>query len=127
MLFRSIKLGKIVNLLESKGEASLAEQIDTLIPEFIEFEKLAGDEKIVLEKNNSISGIPADKAYKMAAILRKKYLIGMINEEDFEYSKMKELEGVLKSGFLLPAPVNYNEDVKNTKQNWWEYFDEKTN
>ena len=38
-----------------------------------------------------------EKVSKMAKMLREQYKTGMINEEDFEYKKMLELEDLLKT------------------------------
>jgi hypothetical protein len=89
-----VKLNKISNLLEKKGESLLAEQVDALIPEFVELEKNAQEEEIILDEINS--DISIEKISKMVKMLREQYKTGMINEEDFEYKKMLELEDLLK-------------------------------
>jgi len=111
-----IRLGKIVNLLEKKGEIKLSEQLDSLIPDILCFEECGCDNN--LKQKNCIS---ADKAYKIAKLLHDKYLVGLIDESSFEYSKKNELEKMLKSGFSLPFP-KFCDKAPEGFDNWWEYF-----
>jgi hypothetical protein len=121
----AIRLGKIVNLLQKKNEQELAEMLDTLIPDILSFEnaKIVTDIKL---KSKPIKRISALRAYNIAMLLRKKYLQGEIHETDFEYSKMKELESLLKAGFVLSKPTSHNELPKDANS-WWEYFSKRGN
>lgn len=112
----AIRLKKISNLLENKGEMRLSEQLDYLIPEILCFEKCDCYSKL---KNKNY--IPAEKIYKIAKRLKDKYLVGLINDDSFEYSKMIELEKLLKNGFNLSDPKFYK-DIEKKYKNWWEYF-----
>ena len=47
----------------------------------------------------------------------------MNDENDFEYKKMKELEVLLKKGFVLPIPKSYKE-LPTDSNNWWDHFTE---
>ena len=118
----AVRLEKISNILETKGESQLSEQVGALVPEILEFEKHANEEDIVEEPSNKFTGrVSADKAYLMATKLREKYAVGLIDQNSFEHSKMKELESMLKTGFLLPPPPSCKALPENAK-NWWEYF-----
>ena len=113
-----LKFGKIVGLLQKKGESEMAERIDAMLPELLCFEDCgcAADASPVRKAR-----MTADKAYRMANSLKTKYLEGMVDEKSYEYAKMKELESMLKTGFLLPPPSDYNELPTGSK-NWWEHF-----
>lgn len=112
-----VGLGKVASLLESKGESVISERIDFLVPEILEFEDFG--EKV--EKPKTRKMVSADRVYLMASKLYDKYIVGLIDDRDFEYEKMKELVSTLKTGFLLPPPKNYKELPKDA-DNWWEHF-----
>ncbi len=116
-----IGLGKIVKLLESKGENRIAEQMDILIPEILSFGE-CGSDRIPKSQNR----LPADKAYSMVKKLYNKYIVGLIDENDYEHAKMKELKTMLKSGFTLSLPQKLKEVPKNVNS-WWEYFSKRGN
>jgi hypothetical protein len=115
-----IKLGKIISLLHKKGELDVAERLDLMLPEILCFENCDCDADFPKHKNR----ITADKVYKIAEDLKKKYQTGIIDESSFEFSKMKELESMLKIGFLLPPPEEYKELPTDSK-NWFEHFTNK--
>jgi hypothetical protein len=112
-----LKLGKIVGILQKKGESEVAERIDAMLPELLCF----GDCGCTTDAPTHKVRMTADKAYKMANSLKAKYLNGAVDEKSFEYAKMKELESMLKMGFLLPPPIDYKELPTGSK-NWWEHF-----
>lgn len=112
----AIKFGKIVGLLEKKGESVLAEQLDAIVPEILAFGEYTDEEAVPIKKR-----LPADRVYNMAKKLKDKYLVGMIDQDSFEYTKLKEFETMLKTGFLLPAPSSY-ESLPNDADNWWDHF-----
>jgi hypothetical protein len=116
-----IKLGKIVKLLENKKENKIAEQIDILIPEILSFEKCGSDN--IHKSQNRLS---ADKAFNIVKKLYNKYIVGLINENDYEYIKMKEFKTMLKSGFMLSSPKSIKEIPENVNS-WWEYFSKRGN
>ena len=115
----AIRFGKVINLLEKKGEGALAEQLDVIIPEILAFGEYTDEEAVPAKKRLS-----ADRVYSMARKLREKYLVGMIDEDSFEYSKLKEFESMLKTGFLLPAPSSY-ESLPDGADNWWDHFSKR--
>jgi hypothetical protein len=112
-----IKLGKVANILDHKGEYVLAEQLDEILPELLTTE--------AVEIKNDIPEVKyhmtADKAYKMATKFRIRYACGEIDESSAEYSKMQELQNMLQTGFLMPPPVGYKVLPTDSK-NWWEHF-----
>jgi hypothetical protein len=112
----AIKFGKVTGLLEKKGEGELAEQLDAIIPEILAFGEYTDEDAAPNKKR-----LPADRVYSMARKLKEKYLIGLIDQESFEYSKFKEFESMLKTGFLLPAPPSY-ESLPDDADNWWDHF-----
>jgi len=112
------KLGKIIPLLQKRGEGSLTERLEQLIPEILVLEKIDCEVERPVSTKYRIS---AQRAYNIATLLKKKYLEGEIDENDFEYEKMRELESLLKAGFILPMPKSYKELPGNTK-NWWDHF-----
>jgi hypothetical protein len=113
-----LKLGKIVCILQKRGYYEFADQLDAIIPELL----CIGDWGCVAvpaRKNR----MTADKVYKIATDLKTKYLNGLIDEKSYEYSKMKELESVLKVGFLLPPPgLEEYKELPTDSKNWWEHF-----
>jgi len=115
----AMRLGKVIGLLEKKGESRLAEQLDTIIPEILAFGEYTDEEAAPTKKR-----LPADRVYSMARKLREKYLVGMIDQDSFEYSKLKEFESMLKTGFLLPAPASYD-SLPNDADNWWDHFSKR--
>ena len=115
-----IGLGKVASLLESKGEMELSERIDALIPNVLEFEDFGE----VVRRPKTRKMVSADRAYLMASKLYDKYTVGLIDDRDFEYEKMKELISMLRTGFLLPPPKSYKALPKDA-DNWWEHFCKK--
>lgn len=112
-----LRLGKIVSILQKKGEAEIAERIDAMLPELLCFEDCGCATEVPEHKVR----MTADRAYKMASDLKAKYLNGTVDENSLEYAKAKELESMLKTGFLLPPPAGYSELPTDSK-NWWEHF-----
>jgi hypothetical protein len=115
-----IKLGKIICLLEKKGEGELAETIDSMLPDVLKLECIDCDVEIPKPRKR----ISALRAYNIVNMLHKKYLECMIDENSFEYSKMQELRSMLKQGFLFPAPLSYEELPEDT-DNWWDHFSKR--
>ena len=115
-----VGMGKVASLLENKGEMDLSERIDALIPEVLEFEDFGE----VVKRPKARKMISADRAYLMASKLYDKYTVGLIDDRDFEYEKMKELVSMLRTGFLLPPPKSYKALPKDA-DNWWEHFCKK--
>jgi hypothetical protein len=114
-----LKLGKIINLLHKKGEVDIAEKIDAILPDMLCFEDCG-----CTEETPKKSRMSADRIYKLAMELKKKYQHGLIDEKSFEYKKMKEFESVLRIGFLLPPPNDYKE-LPNDSENWWQHFENR--
>lgn len=112
----TIKIGKLINILDKKGQQQLSEQLGNVIPEILACEACG---EIELEEHTIKLG--ADKVYKMASKLKDMYSKGEIRERSFEYRKMKEFEFMLKNGFSLGLPKNFEEYPDNCN-NWWEYF-----
>jgi len=112
-----LKLGKIVGILQKRGEPEIAERIDAMLPELLCFE----DCGCIADAPAHKVRMTADKAYGMANNLKAKYLDGTVDEKSLEYAKAKELESMLKTGFLLPPPAEYKELPADSK-NWWEHF-----
>ncbi len=112
-----IKLGKIVCLLEKKGEKVLAETINNMLPDVLKLECVDCEVKMPKPRKR----ISAQRAYNVVNMLHKKYLEGMIDEDSFEFSKMKELETMLKQGFAFPKPASY-ESFPEDSNNWWDHF-----
>ena len=115
-----LRLEKIVNLLNSKGETKVAEQIDFLIPEVLSIEECGEDD---FQPRTKIS---ADKVYNIVKNIYGKYIVGLIDESSFEYTKMKELKSMLKNGFSLAAPISLDEFPEDC-DSWWEYFTKRKN
>jgi hypothetical protein len=113
----AIKLGKIIHLLQKKGEADIAERLDSILPDVLTFEKDKCDIKITGARKR----MSAKRAYNIAKILEKKYLEGEIDESDFEYTKMGELKTLLKSGFVFSMPTTYKK-LPTDVDNWWDHF-----
>lgn len=119
----AIRLGRIINLLQKKGESEVAEVLDALLPDVLSFKNI----KVKTEFKPTarpIKRISALRAYNVAVLLRKKYLQGEIYETDFEYSKMQELESLLKAGFVLPRPSSYKKLPKDA-DSWWKHFSKR--
>jgi len=108
----TVELRQIADILDKNGEYEIADNIDELLPKILEFKKFS---KCSTKHRYKIS---AEKAYKMAKLLKQKYLVGIIDENNFEYSKMKEFENILKSGFILTSAISPPREFKN----WWDYF-----
>lgn len=109
-----LKMGKIINALQKKGELECAEKIDAMLPDVLCFENCDCIDEVKRPR------MTADRVYKIASGLREKYQNGLIDEKSFEFNKMAEFEQMLKTSFLLPAPkeINLPTDVSN----WWEHF-----
>ena len=115
-----IKLGKIICLLDKKGEKELAETIDAMLPDILKLECVDCDIEIPKPRKR----ISSLRAYNVVNMLNKKYLECMIDEDSFEYSKMKELKVMLKQGFSFPMPASYSE-LPEDADNWWDHFSKK--
>ena len=109
-------LKKVADLLDQKREFDLAEQVDDLLPDIIELKSVKGVKRISSRKT-----LCADRAFQMATTYHQQYMSGYVDENSFEYAKMKELESMLKTGFLLPMPKSY-ESIPTNSKNWWEHF-----
>jgi len=120
----AIRLGKIITLLQKKGESNLSERLDALLPDILSFRNIDIDKLIEVNESELKTGISALRAYNIAKLLRNKYNSGMLHSSDFEYSKMKELETLLKTGFILPTPKKYNR-LPIDANNWWDHFEKK--
>lgn len=115
-----VKLGKIVCLLEKKGERALAEAINNMLPDVLKLKCVDCEVKMPTPRKR----ISAQRAYNIVSMLHKKYLEGMIDEESFEFSKMKELETMLKQGFVFPKPTSYKSFPEDSN-NWWDHFSKR--
>jgi hypothetical protein len=116
----SIKLSKIISILEKKGEVNSANRLLNILPEILGFEDA------VLFKTcefnvKPINNISAKRAYNIYKLYREKYQKGEILPEDIEYKRMGELELLLKSGFILPLPSSYKE-IPTNENSWWDHF-----
>jgi hypothetical protein len=119
-----IRLNRVVSILQSKGEVELAENLDVLIPDILAFGSDIDGGIEIEEDYNQIVRISAKRAFNIVKLLRKKYLDGEIDTSDFEYSKMNELEVLLKTGFILSMPKSYD-FLPNDSNNWWDHFCKK--
>ena len=116
-----IKLGKIICLLEKKGESELAEIVDALLPDVLKLECVDCDVEIPKPRKR----ISALRAYNIVETLDKKYLECIIEKDSFEYSKMEELKTMLKEGFSsFPMPLSY-EELPEDADNWWDHFSKR--
>jgi hypothetical protein len=120
----AIRLGKIIALLQKKGEANLAERLDALLPDILSCKEIEVDKFIEVDESEFKVRVSALRAYNIAKLLKEKYVSGELNASDFEYTKMKELETLLKTGFILPMPTTYGCLPKDT-DNWWDHFEQK--
>lgn len=114
----AIRFGKIITLLQKRGENTLSDRLEPLLPEILALEKTGEKTSVKPQTKYRIS---ARRAYNIASLLKKKYLEGLIDESDFEYDKMKELESLLKAGFVFPMPQSYKKLPKDV-ENWWDHF-----
>lgn len=112
-----LKLGKIAGILQKKGESEIAERIDAMLPDLLCFEDCECDAEVPKRP----ARMTADKVYKLACDLKAKYMNGTVDENSFEYAEMKELESMLKTGFLLPPPADCD-GLPTGSKNWWEHF-----
>jgi hypothetical protein len=116
-----IKLGKIICLLEKKGESELAETVDALLPDVLKLECVDCDVEIPKPRKR----ISSLRAYNIVETLHKKYLECIIEKDSFEYSKMEELKSMLKQGFSsFPMPLSY-EKLPEDADNWWDHFSKR--
>lgn len=113
-----VKIGKIITSLQKHGEISSSERLEVLLPEILLLEKIGCNIENTLSTKYRIS---AQRAYNIASLLKKKYLEGEFEKNDSEYAKMKELESLLKTGFILPKPQSYK-GIPTDVNNWWEHF-----
>jgi len=120
----AIRLGKIIALLQKKGEANLAERLDALLPDIISCREIEVDKFIEVDESEFKVRVSALRAYNIAKLLKEKYMLGELDASDFEYAKMRELETLLKTGFILPMPKTYN-DLPQDVDNWWDHFEKK--
>jgi hypothetical protein len=120
----AIRLGKIIALLQKKGEANLAERLDALLPDIISCRDVEIDKFIEVDESEFKVRVSALRAYNIAKLLKEKYALGELDASDFEYTKMRELETLLKTGFILPMPTTYDCLPKDT-DNWWDHFEKK--
>ena len=114
-----LKLSKIINLLQKKGESSNVETLSSLIPDILEL----GKNSYFDCKSSRKNVISAHRAYNIVKLLENQFLIGQIDEGDFEYANMKELKMILKAGFLLKKPASYKE-IPFEDKNWWDHFNQ---
>lgn len=110
-----LQLRKLGNILDKRGLFDLAEEVDALLPDILELKATTPNTNTTVE-----TSLSAQKAYKVAMKLRDKYMCGEVDEKSFEYEKMKELEAMLKSGFMLPSE---NINMPNGVKNWWDFFE----
>lgn len=120
----AIRLGKIIALLQKKGEANLAERLDALLPDIISCRDIEIDKFIEVDESYFRVKVSALRAYNIANLLKEKYMSGELDSSDFEYAKMRELETLLKTGFILPMPTTYSCLPKDA-DNWWDHFEKK--
>jgi hypothetical protein len=120
----AVRLGKIIAILQKKGAANLSERLDALLPDIIACREIEVDKFIEVDESEFQIRISALRAYNIAKLLKEKYLSGTLHSSDFEYAKMKELETLLKTGFILPTPASYN-SLPDDADNWWDHFENK--
>jgi len=120
----AIRLGKVITLLQKKGEANLSERLDAILPDIISFRDVEVNKFIEVNESELKTKISALRAYNITKLLREKYNSGILSSTDFEYSKMKELEILLKTGFILPTPATYK-NLPTDSDNWWDHFEQK--
>jgi len=123
----SVRIGKIVSLLEKRGEHDLAEKVDAAVPDIIDVEsgRECGEcpDMEVFAMSRRIGGSfvrTADRMYKTAIELRRIWNEGAVGDDSFEHRKMRELRCVLKTGFLAPPPPGCK--VPKGFVSWWDYF-----
>lgn len=120
----AIRLGKVITLLHKKGESNLAERLSALLPDIIACRDIEVDKFIEVDESDLKIRVSALRAYNIAKLLKEKYTTGSFSSCDFEYSKMKELETLLKTGFIMPLPTNYDK-IPEDADNWWDHFEQK--
>lgn len=118
----AIRLGKIINILQKKGEST--ERLSSLLPDIIACKEVEVNKFIEVDEEEFQIRISALRAYNIAKLLKEKYLSGCISSSDFEYRKMRELETLLKTGFIMPMPINYN-DIPDNVSCWWDHFEKE--
>jgi hypothetical protein len=114
-----IRVSKIATFLDKRGESVLAERLDELLPDIIGFKRV-GTSRLQKRRKYMV----ADQAYSLVKKFKHQYAVGLIDVASFEYNKMKELESMLKAGFLMPAPNSYKSFPTDSK-NWWDHFSKK--
>jgi len=120
----AVRLGKITAILYKKGESCLAEKLDALLPDIISCREIDVDRITEVSESDFKVRVSALRAYNIAKLLKEKYMVGEIQASDFEYVKMKELETLLKTGFIMPMPASYKKLPKDV-DNWWDHFEKK--
>lgn len=120
----AIRLGKIINLLQKKGESNLSERLDAILPDILTCRGVEIDKIIEVDESEFRVRISALRAYNIAKLLQQKFVLGELNNADFEYAKMKELETLLKTGFIMPTPTTYKK-LPTDADNWWDHFENK--
>ena len=112
-----MRVSKIATFLDKRGESVLAEQLDELLPDIIGFKRVGTVSRLPKKRKYMV----ADQAYSLVKKFQHQYAVGLIDSGSFEYNKMKELESMLKMGFLLPSPNSYKSFPTDSK-NWWDHF-----
>lgn len=120
----AIRVGKIITLLQKKGEGALAERLANLLPDILSCRDIEIDKFIEVDESEFKIRLSAQRAYNITKLLKEKYLTGKLSSSDFEYAKMKELETLLKTGFIMPIPTNYT-SLPSDVDNWWDHFEKK--
>lgn len=127
----SAKLGKVVAVLERKGEHELADRLDAILPDMLDLEagsfschECPDDEVLVrVSRRPAHRHMSADRLYKLAVKLRRLYSEGVVDEKSFEYKKYREFRYMLRTGFLLPAPDG--QGVPKDADSWWDHFEKE--
>jgi hypothetical protein len=116
------RISKVITLLQKKGEFNLSDQLDALLPDIISLKDVKINKLIEVDETEQGTKVSAFRAYNIVKLLKKKYVSGELSNEDFEYAKMKELETLLKTGFILSKPKNYA-NLPESSNNWWDHFE----
>lgn len=128
----SVKMGKIANLLEKRGELELAERLDGIVPDILDMESGALDcvncpdtSVSVRSARGAVCSInaTADKVYATASRLREMWREALVDDQSFEHRKFRELRCMLKAGYLLPPPEG--KETPEDDGNWWDHFEKK--
>jgi hypothetical protein len=120
----AVRLGKIIGVLQKKGEQTQAEILNNILPDIISCRDIDVESYIEVDESDLKVRVSALRAYNIAKVLKGKYLVGELEPTDFEYAKMRELETLLKTGFIMPVPITYD-SIPDDASCWWDHFEKK--